>query len=483
MMELSAEQTNAVMLSRATKRMAIIAGAGSGKTRTLAAIAEVSNEQDSVRPLALMLTNAAAAEFRERGFFADVSTFHAFAYRIVCENHAQLGYSSAPWIISEEEADLRIKEVRDDLRCKASMATIRRAHESRGPIDERGVWATVVEYRNRLKSSNCIDFETVVRDAIRALDFVGMDLRAQYGTVIIDEAQDADRRLWAFIDKLNPDRIVAAGDPRQAIFGFRGGDCSAFMRFAEANKCLELTMNYRSNNYIVAFANVLAKRISPKLAPMVAYDNIADKLTALGFRSVDAHKEKVVIGDSLDSVLRNVVPSFIQKGMRVAILAAWNKTLDALESDLYQRAGGRINEWHRNVTTEAERLAREVVQSTLRLKFDSEDRVTMAILKSVCGGIHPRDDPRFAEEFARLAEWGDDYPAYLASSVLGDSTARKQSADKPMLTLSTIHSMKSQESDVVIVLSDGFTDTISSLKLQYVAATRAKEALYITTLH
>jgi exodeoxyribonuclease V beta subunit len=94
----------------------------------------------------------------------------------------------------------------------------------------------------------------VVTDSSRAalLD----DIRSRFKLAIVDEAQDTDKLQWAFFDALFPadevDRaLMAVGDPKQAIYGFRGADVHAFVRRIDPAKKRTLTTNHRSDKPVL----------------------------------------------------------------------------------------------------------------------------------------------------------------------------------------------------------------------------------------
>ena len=94
----------------------------------------------------------------------------------------------------------------------------------------------------------------VVTDSSRAalID----DIRSRFKLAIVDEAQDTDKLQWAFFDALFPrnedDRaLIAVGDPKQAIYGFRGADVHAFVLRIDPAKKRTLTTNHRSDKPVL----------------------------------------------------------------------------------------------------------------------------------------------------------------------------------------------------------------------------------------
>lgn len=92
-------------------------------------------------------------------------------------------------------------------------------------------------------------------------------LQAKYRLAIVDEAQDTSRLQWEFLHLLFPPegdrRLLAVGDPKQAIYGFRGADVTAYLRFAHGGgsrresrpPARTLRVNYRSDGPLLAGLN------------------------------------------------------------------------------------------------------------------------------------------------------------------------------------------------------------------------------------
>ncbi|MFA5774380.1 MAG: UvrD-helicase domain-containing protein [Ilumatobacteraceae bacterium] len=86
------------------------------------------------------------------------------------------------------------------------------------------------------------------------------ELRDRFQLAIIDEAQDTDAVQWKFFRALFPPTgsraLVAVGDPKQSIYGFRGADVRAYMGFSATGTVRTLTTNYRSDKPVLDALNV-----------------------------------------------------------------------------------------------------------------------------------------------------------------------------------------------------------------------------------
>ena len=82
------------------------------------------------------------------------------------------------------------------------------------------------------------------------------DIRSRFKLAIVDEAQDTDKLQWGFFDALFPSdqvnrALIAVGDPKQAIFGFRGADVRAFVLRGDPSRKRTLTTNHRSDKPVL----------------------------------------------------------------------------------------------------------------------------------------------------------------------------------------------------------------------------------------
>jgi len=84
-------------------------------------------------------------------------------------------------------------------------------------------------------------------------------LRERFSLVLVDESQDTDPQQWAIFNTAFADRLVTVGDPKQAIYRFRGADVNAYLRTvgAEGVTRLGLSTNFRSDEDLIAAMNVL----------------------------------------------------------------------------------------------------------------------------------------------------------------------------------------------------------------------------------
>ncbi|HZH42498.1 MAG TPA: UvrD-helicase domain-containing protein, partial [Lysobacter sp.] len=93
-------------------------------------------------------------------------------------------------------------------------------------------------------------------DATRAA--LAQALRRQFALALVDEFQDTDTRQWTLFDALFADALVLVGDPKQAIYRFRGGDIATYLRArASVDDTEVLTRNFRSRPGVIDAVNAL----------------------------------------------------------------------------------------------------------------------------------------------------------------------------------------------------------------------------------
>ena len=269
----------------------IVAGPGSGKTRTLTrriACLVASRRASPAECLAITFTRRAANEVRDRlrtllpeGWEAiPVHTFHSFGLSVLRERRNAAGLQRGFRIASEEE---RVGLLRDALglserKARARLAAIshRRRTAAAPPVDgEPGESGEPEEtsdaeeaYRAQMETRNLIDLDDLVIRAADVLESeppVREEYRRRHPFVSVDEYQDVDAQQVRLVRQLAPPdgNVCAIGDPDQSIYRFRGADVrffSGFERDFPGAKVVRLARNYRSDRNIVALSSQVIAR-------------------------------------------------------------------------------------------------------------------------------------------------------------------------------------------------------------------------------
>jgi len=268
----------------------IVAGPGSGKTRTLThRIAHLIAERGAAAEacLAITFTRRAAAEMRQRlsALLADraeevpIHTFHSLGLAILREHASAAGLHRGFRVAGEAERIALLAETLDLGAPKAERLLRAISREKRTQSwAGAGVGEATAAYSRALATRNWIDFDDLVALSVRALTAdpsLAARYRGRWRWISVDEFQDVDEQQYRLLTLLAPpeSNLCAIGDPNQAIYGFRGADASCFDRFRQdwpAARSVRLARNYRSTGTIVtASTQVIASRPREPIAAMV----------------------------------------------------------------------------------------------------------------------------------------------------------------------------------------------------------------------
>ena len=269
----------------------IIAGPGSGKTRTLMhRIVHMVAERgvDAEHCLAITFTRRAAAEMKarlhaslgDRASQIPVHTFHSLGLSMLREQADAAGLDRGFRIASEPERVSALATALDvpPPRAQSLLRAISKAERTGGSLTGE-VAEACAAYRNILAINNWIDFDELVG---RALSLLAdhPDIASLYGErfrfISVDEFQDVDQTQYRLLTLLAPQstgNLCVIGDPHQAIYGFRGADSSCFDRFRSDYPnaaAVSLKRNYRSSGTIVAAASqIIAAQPDEPIAEIV----------------------------------------------------------------------------------------------------------------------------------------------------------------------------------------------------------------------
>ncbi len=292
--ELNEEQRNAAACIEGP--VMIIAGAGSGKTRTLTyRIAHLIEEGvDPFQILALTFTNKAAAEMKERiialvGHDARniwMGTFHSIFAKVLRFEAEKLGYISSFTIYDTDDSKSAIKQLIKGLNLdpknynpnyvlgRISMAKSNlispEEYASNPEIQQTDtasrkpmIGEIYKLYTQRLRNSMAMDFDDLLYNMnILLRDFPNVLLKYQerFRHILVDEYQDTNFSQYLIIKKLAAryQNICVVGDDAQSIYAFRGANIQNILNFKRDYpdvRLFKLEQNYRSTQNIVNAAN------------------------------------------------------------------------------------------------------------------------------------------------------------------------------------------------------------------------------------
>lgn len=274
----------------------VIAGAGSGKTRTLIYRVAFLLEQGipPERILLLTFTNKAAREMMRR--VADLlgqemstlwgGTFHSIGNRLLRRHSRLLGYQPDFSIMDREDAKDLLQACVDEMQIDVKATRFPKA-EVLGDIfslasnKEKTIAEILgeqfpyfselseqiaqvqVKYGERKKSTNAMDFDDLLLLWVKLLKDhteVREDYQRRFQFVLVDEYQDTNKIQGELIDLLvaRHKNIMAVGDDSQSIYSWRGAHFQNIVNFPERYlnaKLYRIETNYRSTPQILELAN------------------------------------------------------------------------------------------------------------------------------------------------------------------------------------------------------------------------------------
>ncbi len=270
----------------------LLAGAGSGKTRVLTHRVAYLIEEEGVNPyniLAITFTNKAAEEMRERvdrivSFGAQsvwVSTFHSLCVRILRRFIDRLDYQTNFTIYDSDDQKAVVKNCLKKLNMdpkqypeRMIMAEISRAkeqfispseydRESSGQYRKMQIARVYIEYQERLKQSNALDFDDLLYKTVELFQFhpeILDNYQERFRYIMVDEYQDTNHIQFLLIKQLAAKyrNLCVVGDDDQSIYKFRGANIYNILNFEEEYpeaKVIKLEQNYRSTGNILKAAN------------------------------------------------------------------------------------------------------------------------------------------------------------------------------------------------------------------------------------
>ncbi|MDA7612712.1 UvrD-helicase domain-containing protein [Akkermansiaceae bacterium] len=280
----------------------ILAGAGTGKTRTVTCrmSALLENGVDAENVLAVTFTNKSAAEMAERvmgmvgkkrGKALTVCTFHSLCLRILKRDIESLGYKKKFAVMAGGDQTGMIRQLivrkggrKINLKPAEVMSEISKAKNAELPlsgIEDDLIAEIAVAYQNELRAQNAVDFDDLLLLAERVLreyPEVRGYWQDKFRYVTVDEFQDTNSLQMKLLQQLvgEPYNICVVGDDDQSIYGWRGAQVAnilQFERFFPNPKIIRLEENYRSTQAVLEVANSLIRhnvgRREKKLRPTI----------------------------------------------------------------------------------------------------------------------------------------------------------------------------------------------------------------------
>lgn len=323
--DLNEEQRAAVL--HGDDPLVLVAGAGSGKTTTLAArVARlVLDGADPRRILLVTFSRRAAAELARRTALRVhqalrlppgpaalqlpwCGTFHGVAARLLREHAAALGLSPDFSVLDRADAEELLAQARAGLglhesttrfplarSCQAIFSRCINAALPLAEVLERhhpwcadhhdALQALAQAYAKAKQAQRLMDYDDLLQLLALALQQPGMApaMGARFSHVLVDEMQDTNALQAAILHALKPDGrgLTVVGDDAQAIYGFRAADVTHLLdlpqRFTPPAAVRLLTRNYRSTQPLLAAADAVIAQAGRRFAKTLWSDRVSSQ--------------------------------------------------------------------------------------------------------------------------------------------------------------------------------------------------------------
>ncbi len=323
--------------------MLIVAGAGSGKTRTLTQrlVHLVNTGVPVERILAITFTNKAAKEMASRiqSRAPSIGTFHSFGAKILRKEAKPIGRAQNFVIFDADDSLKIIKRALISLNLPQRYSPPKARYEISKiknnllGLDEPDNWLGQVfnKYEGELRRQNAFDFDDLIEKVVQLFRLkpdVLKKYQNRFDYILIDEYQDINLAQYALVKLLGEGHrnLNVVGDDEQAIYGFRWSDFTNFLHFERdwpEAKIVELGENYRSTSNIVkGAAAVIGNNKFQRPKDLWTENDSGDPIKVIG---ADGAEEEA--GAIAHDILKNPLKEF-------AILYRTNAQSRALEQAL-----------------------------------------------------------------------------------------------------------------------------------------------------
>ncbi len=370
----------------------IIAGAGTGKTRTLSYRIAYLLDQGMLpqRMVAITFTNKAAKEMldrvtnilqneSDRTFSAMplISTFHGFCYRFLKKEifHIQ-GFNNQFNIVDTQDQNSIYKLIFKNMVKGSSKEFVQSIVSKVSSLKSDGIYPEQVpekavsagniytyeelifvykEYQKNLRLQNLLDFDDLLMDTMfimKNFPDVRLAWQNKYDIFLVDEFQDTNTvqynlvKLFMRKDSSNPTKLTVVGDPDQTIYTWRGAKNDIIKDRLQRDfhnlETVVLDDNYRSTQQILDAANNLIRHNTDRMAK--------DLHAASGEKGEDVIYTNYASGDNEAYAIASKIHNMILKNecnlKDIAIIYRANYLSNALEKQLaafkipYQIYGG-----------------------------------------------------------------------------------------------------------------------------------------------
>ncbi len=285
---LNAQQREAVLAGDGP--VLVVAGPGTGKTKTLTVRLAYLLTEQHVAPealLAVTFTTRAARAMRERleqlvGALADrvfLGTFHSFCFQLLrVEGHRVALPQDFGVADRHDQVTIMQRALRQLRQPDNRTATQRRLHDvsafrnqqanPNASVDNTGLSEISEAYQQQLRKCDLLDFDELLLFGVQVFECfsdVRSRIQRQFSYVLVDEYQDVNpvqQRLLRFLVG-DQSHLWAVGDGDQAIYAFRGAELEHVVQFEKSyanGRVITLEQSYRFTPQIGAVASQVIRQ-------------------------------------------------------------------------------------------------------------------------------------------------------------------------------------------------------------------------------
>ncbi len=320
----------------------ILAGAGSGKTKTLTTrlaylISEVGIDPQNT--LTLTFTNKAAKEMRERAnalithktsSMPLLCTFHKFGLLFLKFHIEKLGRANNFVIIDSDDKKRILKRIAKEQKIDLNIAfinaeiskyknTLLNADEmiKKAELPDYKKIASIYKaYETEITENNLVDFDDLLMLTYQILkqdNELRIETSNRYQYIMVDEYQDTNELQFKLLELLASEHnnLCVVGDDDQSIYGWRGANIRNILEFSEYfknTKTVKLETNYRSTSPILKAANELIEHNSQRIGKKLS-SHKGEGIEVKVFHSLDESLESRAIAKEVKSLLAKGVSS------------------------------------------------------------------------------------------------------------------------------------------------------------------------------
>ncbi len=354
----------------------ILAGAGSGKTRTLTHRVAYLIKERGVNPqniLAVTFTNKAAGEMADRikellglpkeaGLYSaglpTMGTFHSICVRILRREIEKIGYSNTFVIYDDQDQKSLMKRVMKDLdisdkeikptvilnvisSAKNKLLDAKDYEREINSYQEELIAKCFYRYQRELKQADALDFDDLIMKTVQVLEMSPPTLnhyQQLFRYILVDEYQDTNKAQYELLRMLAQahQNICVVGDDYQSVYRWRGADISNILNFEKDypnTKTILLEQNYRSTQTILDVADCVIQNNEYQKRKKLWTDNDAGEPVTL-YQAYDEKEEARFVVEEI-AELQDKMKIKLNE---VAILYRTNAQSRALE-EAFMKAG------------------------------------------------------------------------------------------------------------------------------------------------